>query len=490
MGKAKILLFVFTLLIAGLKAQQPLWHISLIAEQSISEVGHDKIQSAWFVTGKDTVYTLHLKDNKIVGRTTPYDFDTIWTDGDSLYQRHIDFLRDTEERAAYSNTTGFTIAEYKQGALAKKSVIQNPENENRHLEKVWTPKELLIIDEDENRVLITTKKFDASSINYLENRADTMRRWDVKGNDTVRIVSEWDNYSEVKKFDKRKWSKTISSGDTTIQTIYLKKRTDSTFKYHHKVNSLNEHYTRQIGKRYILQSKYRYWWEDGQDQSYELKAYSDTARHVWIFYKKPEEGKNVTAPKIRWKYFYDSDSIFFKSYEIIYDQQDAQVALKIKRKDGTTTTIAAPSYPPEPDAPEMFDEVYPIAIEEHYSTKLKILSPTTKKTEVDSQTIKELIVENIHLYELRNEHVNPGEWWQETIIIEIGADRTITGVSRSPSSELWVDEFLRKTKDQQITTPKKLKTVLYYIDNKGKKRKQKIKYILLPVELQARNEME
>ena len=101
-----------------------------------------------------------------------------------------------------------------------------------------------------------------------------------------------------------------------------------------------------------------------------------------------------------------------------------------------------------------------------------------------------LISDNIHFYEHKNEHVKPREWWHETIVIEIGADNTISGVSRSPSSELWVEGFLMKTKDEELKIPKKLKTVLYYIDINGKKRKQKLDYILLPVELQARNEME
>ncbi len=96
MYKVKALLLLSTLLVVGLNAQQPLWHISLLAEETLNEVGQDKITTAWFVTGRDTVYTIHLQDSKIVGRTTPYDFDTIWTDGDSLYQRHVDYLRDSE----------------------------------------------------------------------------------------------------------------------------------------------------------------------------------------------------------------------------------------------------------------------------------------------------------------------------------------------------------------------------------------------------------
>ncbi len=380
------------------------------------------------------------------------------------------------------------IKEYASGELAKKTVTQYGDDWKPTYERIWTPKELIIIEKDNNQKLITVKDLRALSTTYKSIIADTIQRWDVEGSDTVRVLREWKNYSEQTKFHKRKWTKWISTGDTNIRLTHYPENTDSIFEVRIDGNLRNEQYSKLNGKNYLIISRYQTWLTAEERKFYKYEANSDTTRHAWVYYKKPEVGKNVTVPKIVSKYIYDADSIFFKSYEIMYDEQDAQVGLKIKRKDGTTTTITAPSYPPEPEAPD--NDVYPIEREENYTTKLKIASPITKRIVVGSQTLETLVLDRIHLYEHNNEHVKPKEWWHETIIIEIGADKTIAGVSRSPSSELWVDGFLGKTKDKTVTTPKKLKTVLYYIDINDKKRKQKLEYILLPVELQARSVME
>lgn len=488
MYKVKGLLLLSSLLFVGLNAQQPLWHISLLAEETLNEVGQDKITTAWFVTGRDTVYNIHLQDSKIVGRTTPYDFDTIWTDGDSLYQQHIDFLRNNEQLAAYKGRKNVVVKEYASGELVKKVISHYGDDWKPTYERIWTPKELIIIEKDDNQKLITVKDLRALSTTYKSIIADTIQRWDVEGSDTVRVLREWKNYSEQTKFHKRKWTKWISIGDTSIRLTHYPEKTDSIFEVRSTQDVKNEHYHKQKGVAYNLKSKYQTFWKDGERGTYKYQRDSDSTRHVWFIYKNPEIGINVTVPKIHWKYCYDSDSMFFKSYEIIYDEQDAQVGLKIKRKDGTTTTLTAPSYLPEPEAPE--NDGYPIEPEENYATKLKIASSIAKKIMVGPQSLDKLILDDIQLYEPKNEHVKPGEWWKETIIIEIGADKTISGVSRSPSSELWVDGFLLKTKGESVSTPKKLKTVLYYIDINGKKRKQKLDYILLPVELQARVVME
>ena len=488
MEKAKILLFTLALFAFGLKAQQPLWHISLLAEETLNEVGQENIQTAWFVTGKDTVYTIHLGDSKIVGRTTPYDFDTIWTDGDSLYQRHIDYLRDTEELAAYKGRKNVVIREYESGELVKKSITRHGEDWKPSFTQTWTPKGILTIKKNTNKTVTTLQTFKPLSTLYSENDGDTIRRWNVDGNDTLLIAIEWKNYSEVTKFKSKKWTKKISIGDTTIRITHYPEKTDSIFEVSIDGNLRNEQYSKPKGKNYSVISRYKTWWTAEEPKSYEHKANSDTTRHAWVYYEKPEIGINVTVPKVHWKYFYDSDSIFFKSYEIIYDQQGAQVGLNIKRKDGTTTTIAEPSYPPEPEATE--NQIYPIALEESYTTILTTLTPITTKIMVCDQTMDELILGNLNIYERSNEYVKFGQWWNETVIIEIGADKTISGVSRSPNSELWVDGFLLKTKGKMVSAPKKLKTVLYYIDANDKKRKQKLEYILLPVKVEARNQLE
>ncbi len=489
MGKAKILLFVFTLLIAGLKAQQPLWHISLIAEQSISEVGHDKVQSAWFVTGKDTVYTLHLKDSKIVGRTTPYDFDTIWTDGDSLYQRHVDFLRDTEERAAYTRNKSSATSSYENGKRVRRIELRLDENGEMYFHWDWTPHQQVISKIEKGKEYM--RVFNPSEpwwISYYNSDHDTTRMWDVQHGDTVGHWFRWNNFSDRSSINfKRHLTRTITHGDTTSFVTYFPERTDSNYSIDTKDKTTEVLYTKPQSERYRVANKHHSWQGAEVKYEYQYLASSDTARHKMSILNPDEYPSQTGSLRLIKQVYYDKDSALYKTVSFIYNAAGELSQLKVKKHNNVEYTVATN---PWPDEPEMYYEGGPMVVEKPYTTTLKVSGMLEDKITVNSKTLKDHILDQVTLYEFETNFRKYDEWWNETIIIEIGADRTINGVSRSPSSELWVDEFLRKTKDQQITTPKKLKTVLYYIDSSGKKRKQKLEYILLPVELQARNEME
>ncbi len=489
MRKGKILLFTLALFAFGLKAQQPLWHISLLAEETLNEVGQENIQMAWFVTGKDTVYTIHLRDSKIVGRATPYDFDTIWTDGDSLYQRHIDYLRDTEERAAYTSNKSSVTSSYENGKRVRRIELRLDENGEMYFHWDWTPRQQVISKIEKGKEYM--RVFNPSEpwwISYYNSEHDTIRMWDVQHGDTVGHWFRWNNFSDRSSINfKRHLTRTRTHGDTTSLVTHFPERTDSNYSIDTKDKTIEILYTKPQGERYRVANKHYSWQGAEEKYEYQYLASSDTARHNISILNPDGYTSQTGALRLIKQIYYDKDSALYKSVSFIYNEAGELSQLKVKKLNNVEYTIATK---PWPDEPEMFYEGSPMVVEEPYTTLLKVPEMLEDKVTVNSKTLRDFILNQVTLYEFETNFRKWDEWWPETIIIEIGADKTISGVSRSPNSELWVDGFLLKTKGKTVATPKKLKTVLYYIDANGKKRKQKLEYILLPVKVEARNQLE
>ena len=90
MKKSLLLLFVFIQF--SLAAQVKLRPVSLHAAETLDQIGYQNMQSAWFISGADTIYTFHFSGDTIIAQRSLFEADSLWLANDSVYYQNQLFL--------------------------------------------------------------------------------------------------------------------------------------------------------------------------------------------------------------------------------------------------------------------------------------------------------------------------------------------------------------------------------------------------------------
>lgn len=483
------LLSLSLLFCSGLWSQQPLWHISLNAEQSLNENGIAQLETAWFVTGSDTIYRLHFDKGQTIGRKTTYDHDSIWSAGDSTYQQHADFLHSRRSLSVFYNKREVINSRFKKGRLISKiKKDYNPLGREVY-KQTWVPERFTTFKEWPNGKKRTTSlSFKDSMMVAREIHADTNLTWTIKKKDTIKIGLMWKDYGKTIELREDWRYVNISTPEIAIQVSEKPERSDSTFRSRDKNAPLNAHYVKIEQQPYVLNTLHKTNGKSPREYEYYYFADRDTTQHTWIFYE-PQPGLETSNnyTRIRQHLFLNQDSNFYKSIDYIY-LENGELSHKIlKRKWRRKKKIKNPKeeyredhFPHSERRTEFDYEPF------DYQTVIQILDLPSDVVTVNGKKLEHLIIAYLKLDENSTSSLNRNDWWYETLVLEVKTNGELIGLRQSPNSGLSASILNQKLKDYPLQLPNTLNTRLYYKRINGHKANLKLDYVLIPVKMRLR----
>jgi hypothetical protein len=461
-------------------AQVNFWHVSASAEKTINDVGIEKMQAAWFVTGHDTVYSYRFIGGKNIARKTPFDADTMWRANDSLYHEYKGGPQNVIHISVYFGNRLKRQTRSKNGKLSSEEHWQHDSLGREIYHREWSPYQTKTTIKHSQ--IYTEYIFDNAqnaSITYRKQHGDTNRVWSLQGLDTTSHRFHWGNYMEEKRykpfFINRQWHdggsqiqvvRTIDFADSSI----IVTREDEREMWSYNIPENQDRYglyqyTKVIGLKTLR-------------STYVLKPQSDTARHTWETYGKLAYG-NRKLQELR----LDKDSSRYRQIDYYWKENGEIDYLKITNRWGVKRKKSV-------DWNRQFQEpigcgmnvpyVHPEIRQVDY--RVYVNDENLKGIRWNGKPLENIIRQKLAVNE---EHL---DWqdlarWNETLVFELDETGKVGMIRRGPNSEVEPSVLKKALGEIPIELPPETKTVFFYTDAKGKKHQKQMSYILLPVEV-------
>ena len=469
----KVTLFVSLLYCFQLEAQVNFWHVSSSAEKTINDVGPEKMQAAWFVTGHDTVYSYRFQAGKNIARKTPFDSDTTWTANDSLYHQQESFPDRSIRLSVYFNGRAKRQQYVKAGEWQTIDHWQHDSLGKEIYHRIWNPRQMqTTINHPNGMEEWVIEHFDNDSKTIRKQHGDTNRVWSFIENDTTSHRMHWKGYMEVKNYSPLYFTRNWGDGVTQIQVVRTADFADSAI----SVEAVDE---REIWiyrgegspKKYVL---YDYQKVVGLKQlksTYHFSADSDTARYRIETYAVLPNGLHRKTQELRLK----KDSVRYKKIDYFWKENGTLDYLKITNRWGITRKQKPKEHIREQPADYHHPMHQHIHEEDPPRYYFQVLSENLAEIKMGTKSLDQVVVQKLAISDERE------EWrWIETILFEIDENAVLTTIRRGPNSRLFTDNLKREIGKTPLQIPADLKTTFYYTDTKGKKHTKRMTYILLP----------
>ncbi len=455
-------------------AQVNFWHVSASAEKTIGDVGYPNMQTAWFVTGADTIYTYRFLKGKIIARKTPFDSDTTWIANDSIYHQLVSFPDKSTRLTVYYNGR----------AKRQRYVVANKLKEADHWQhdslgreiyhRKWYPSQTqttTLYANGARELVISDAHSDVKTIR--KQYADTNRVWSVLGKDTTSHRFFWEGFSEEFRSSPYYVAREWWDGSMRTRLVLADNFADSTRTQ--EQNDIRQMWTYRLednSKKYVL---YQYAKLVGLKQiqsSYRYVASSDTARYILETYQVLPNNVHRKSQEL----CLNKDSARYKQIDYFWKENGEIDHLEITNRWGIkrkrTPDWHRQDEPLDCGTGRIDQNIVDIEMPNYY---FSVLHKNLSKVKWNNKPIEQLIIQKIDIHgdrELRT--------WTETILFELDEKALLTTIRRGPNSRLFTDNLQHAMEKTSLQLPPDVKTNFYFIDSTGKKHEKRMNYILLP----------
>lgn len=470
------LFFLFVFVQNEVFSQVNFWHVSAEAEKTISDVGYQNMQAAWFVTGADTIYTYRFLYQKNVSRKTLWDSDSTWKNSDSLYHKYLSLEDKSARLTVYYKGRAKRQFVYELNKLQSSDHWQRDSLGKEIYHRQWSPRKVhTTIKHVNGMVEWLIEDLDNDSKTLRKQHADTNRVWVFLGKDTVTHSVYWKNYSEKKRYQPlyltREWwdgvkrTSTVSTAEYA-NSVITNEQNDmrEIWEYHSKALSQKDSffvYTKEVGLK-RLKSKF------------EVRPQSDTARYTIEKHVVLKNGLHRKAQVLRLKKdstrYRQIDFYWKANGELDYLKTTNRWEIKRKRSPARNYEMDEPIQYHHTTRNSHFLEQDPIGF------RFEVLSKGLSEIKIDNKSLDYLIYQKLVVRTEKFEDVRV-----ESILFEIDAIGKLGSIRRSPNAMLYVSDLKREIGVKSMQLPRDLKTTFYYTDTNGKKHTRQMKYTLLPV---------